>query len=97
MDSVEIVWCIPATLVMQNERLLKLLPKKEKTRPPNMNGILYQLKNGCNWCDLPRDLPPYSTVYWHDKQWRAAGVLTEFLHRLHQQVREIPMDNPNHH
>jgi transposase len=23
-----------------------------------MNGILYQLKNGCNWCDLPRDLPP---------------------------------------
>ncbi|MBN3945622.1 MAG: transposase [Nostoc sp. NMS7] len=29
------------------------------------NGILYQLKNGCNWQDLPKDLPPYSTVYWH--------------------------------
>nr|WP_322734495.1 transposase [Nostoc sp. DedVER02]MDZ7989521.1 transposase [Nostoc sp. DedVER02] len=25
-----------------------------------LDGIFYQLKNGCNWCDLPRDLPPYS-------------------------------------
>ena len=38
--------------------LLELLPKKKKTRPPKwtnrqiINGILYQLKNGCNWCDL---------------------------------------------
>ncbi|WP_247219352.1 transposase [Synechococcus sp. C9] len=87
--------------------LLELLPKKKKTRPPKwtnrqiINGILYQLKNGCNWCDLPRDLPPYSTVYWHYKQWRDAGALTQLMHRLHQQVREqvkkIPMDNPNHH
>nr|WP_322734472.1 hypothetical protein [Nostoc sp. DedVER02]MDZ7988777.1 hypothetical protein [Nostoc sp. DedVER02] len=22
--------------------------------------MFYQLKNGCNWGDLPRDLPPYS-------------------------------------
>ena len=28
-----------------------------------LNGVLYQLKNGCNWGDLPRDLLPYSTVY----------------------------------
>jgi len=87
--------------------LLELLPKKKKTRPPKwtnrqiINGILYQLKNGCNWCDLPRDLPPYSRVYWHYKQWRDAGALTQLMHRLHQQVREqvkkIPMDNPNHH
>jgi hypothetical protein len=30
-----------------------------------INGIRDQLKNGCNWEDLPKDLPPYSTVYWH--------------------------------
>jgi len=51
--------------------LLGILPKKKQTRPSNwtereiVNGILYQLKNGCNWCDLLRDFPPYSTVYWH--------------------------------
>jgi hypothetical protein len=23
-----------------------------------LDGIFYQLKNGCNWQDLPKDLPP---------------------------------------
>ncbi|WP_242054755.1 transposase [Nostoc flagelliforme] len=54
-----------------------LLLEKKKTRPPKwtkrqiLNGILYQLKNGCNWSDLPKDLPSYSTVFWHYKQWRS--------------------------
>ena len=33
-----------------------------------MDGVLYQLKNGCRWQDLPKDLPPYSTLYWHYKR-----------------------------
>jgi hypothetical protein len=39
--------------------LSEILPTKKRTRPPNwtkrqiLNGMLYQLKNGCNWCDLP--------------------------------------------
>lgn len=74
--------------------LLDILPKKKQTRPSNwtkreiVNGILYQLKNGCNWCDLPRDFPPYSTVYWHYKHWRAAGVFEQLMSVLHGQVRE---------
>jgi transposase len=35
-----------------------------------------------------RDLPPYSTVYWHYKQWRAAGVIEQLMEVLHMQVRE---------
>lgn len=71
-----------------------LLPKKRKTRPPKwtkreiLDGIFYQLKNGCNWSDLPKDLAPYSTVYWHYKQWREAGVLDLMLDALHSQARE---------
>ena len=70
-----------------------LLPKKKKTRPPEwtkreiLNGIFYQLKQGCNWADLPKDLPPYSTVYWYYKQWREAGVLDSLLNALHSQAR----------
>jgi transposase len=73
---------------------IQSLPPKKKTRPANwtkreiMDGILYQLKNGCNWEDLPKDLPPYSTVFWHYKQWRAAGVFEELMTLLHGQVRE---------
>lgn len=74
--------------------LLERLPQKKRTRPCNwskreiFDGILYQLKNGCNWKDLPKDFPPYSTVYWHYKQWRSAGVFEELMRVLHEQVRE---------
>ena len=71
-----------------------LMPQKKRTRPPKwskreiLNGILYQVKNGCNWCDLPKDLPPYSTVFWHYKQWRQDGVIEQIMTALHGQVRE---------
>ena len=37
-----------------------LLPKRKKIRPPEwtkreiLNGIFYQLKQECNWADLPK-------------------------------------------
>jgi len=55
------------------EMIEPLLPQKKKTRllawtkRQILNGILYQLKNGCNWGDLPKVFPPYSTVFWHYK------------------------------
>ena len=71
-----------------------LLPSKKHTRPPLwskrqiLDGIFYQLKNGCNWCDLPKDLPPYSTVFWYYKNWRSEGVLDQMMEVLHSRVRE---------
>jgi transposase len=80
---------------------LQILPKKKRTRPCDwtkreiVDGILYQLKNGCNWEDLPKDRPPYSTVYWHYKQWREAGVIEELMSVLHGQVREQEKKSPS--
>jgi transposase len=71
-----------------------LLPRRKKTKPPDwtkreiLNGVFYQLKNGCAWADLPKDLPPYSTVFWHYKQWRAEGAWTTIMTALHAQARE---------
>ena len=82
------------------EIIQPLLPQKKQTRPPVwtkrqiLDGILYQLKNGCNWGDLPKDLPPYSTVFWHYKQWRSAGVLESIMDALHAQVREQVQKKP---
>jgi len=76
------------------ELIEPLLPQKKKTRPPRwtkrqiLDGIFYQLKNGCNWGDLPVSLPPDSTVFWYYKQWRAEGVLVSIRDPLHAQVRE---------
>ena len=35
-----------------------------------------------------KDLPPYSTVYWHYKQWRAAGAIEKLMTLLHEATRE---------
>lgn len=78
-----------------------LLPQRKKTKPPVwtkreiLDGIFYQLKNGCNWCDLPKDLPPYSTVFWHYKQWRAEGVIEQIMTTMHSKVRQQVKKNQN--
>ncbi len=81
--------------------LVEILPQKKRTRPSNwtkrdlIDGLFYQLKNGCNWEDLPKDLPPYSTVYWHSLQWRAAGAIEQLMSALHGQVREQVKKKPS--
>ncbi|PZD74900.1 hypothetical protein C1752_00982 [Acaryochloris thomasi RCC1774] len=73
--------------------LPEVLPLKQTTRPLSwtyrdlIDGVLYRLKNGCNWQDLPKDLPPYSTVFWHYNQWRQAGAIEKLTTLLHEQVR----------
>lgn len=80
-----------------------LLPQKKQTKPPRwtkrqiLDGIFYQLKNGCNWCDLPKDLPFYSTGFWHYKQWRSDGVLEPIMRALHSKVRQQAKKNKNGH
>lgn len=62
----------PSSLTDKEWKLIKqLLPIRNKPdhlvrqNDKSLDGIFYQLKNGCNWCDLPKDLPPYSSVFWH--------------------------------
>lgn len=74
--------------------LPEVLPTKKRTKPLSwsyrelIDGMLYQLKNGCNWKDLPKNLPPYSTVFWHYNQWRKAGSFEKLMTLLHGEVRE---------
>lgn len=52
------------------------------------NAIYYQLKTGCQWDLLPRDLPPSSTVYHYYRKWQRQGVWEAMNHALRDQVRE---------
>ena len=62
-------------------------------------GSYISLKAAGLWSDLPQDLPPYSMLYWHYKQWRADGVLDQLMVNLHGQVRaqakKTKLDNPD--
>lgn len=57
------------------------------------NGIYYHLKTGCQWEYLPKDFPPYSTVYRYYRQWQKKGVWEEINQKLRELVREKEKKN----
>jgi len=59
----------------QHLELLLLVPRRGKwPLVAGVNALLYVLKNGCVWRDLPGNLPPWGTVYWYFAKWEAAGT-----------------------
>jgi transposase len=65
-----------------------LPPRKAKTgRPPSgkrlmLNGILWILRTGAPWRDLPERFGPWQTVYDHFRNWRRDGVYDRILQAL---------------
>lgn len=62
------------------QRLEPLLRVRRRSKWPLVeivNAVLYVLKNGCLWRDLPGDFPPWSTVYWYFSKWQREGILEE--------------------
>lgn len=53
-----------------------------------VNAILYLLRTGCSWRQLPKDFPPWETVYWHFARWRDDGSLDALHDALRERVRE---------
>jgi len=58
-------------------------PRTHSTREI-LNAIFYVLKSGCAWRLLPRDFPPWETVYYWFRRWRIDGT----FERLNAAVRE---------
>ena len=54
-----------------------------------MNAIMYILKTGCQWRMLPKDFPPYNTVFYHFNKWKWEGVFEELMDTLHRMVRKL--------
>ena len=52
-----------------------------------VNGILYLLRSGCSWRMLPKDFPPYTTVYEYYSRWRKDGTVIRLHDALRRRVR----------
>ena len=67
---------------------------RKRTHPKHIDpydifcAMLYVLKNGCTWRDLPADFPKWSTVYYYRMSWSKAptpdkpALLTQVLKKL---------------
>jgi transposase len=52
-----------------------------------VDAILYVVRSGCSWRQLPVDFPPWQTVYWQFQQWEQRQVTERILEELREQLR----------
>ena len=52
-----------------------------------LNGILYVLRSGCAWRELPHDLPPWESVYGYFRRWTKEGLWQWIGDRLRDRAR----------
>jgi putative transposase len=52
-----------------------------------INAIFYRSRNGCTWRALPRDFPPWRTVYNYFQNWRDDGIWAVLNDTLRGEVR----------
>lgn len=53
-----------------------------------VNAIFYLLRSGCQWRMMPKEYPPYQTVYTYFRDWRLGGVWERIHDTVRGQVRE---------
>ena len=79
----------------QWESIEALLPKRiaktgRKRKDPRqmLNGIIWILRTGAPWKDLPQRYPPRSTCHRRFQQWIRLGVFDKILTALAEDLRD---------
>ena len=52
-----------------------------------VDAILYVVRAGCAWRQLPADFPPWQTVYWYFTRWEKDKVTEKILPVVRSQLR----------
>ena len=68
-------------------------PRTHSTREI-LDAIFYVLKSGCSWRLLPKDFPPWETVYWWFRKWRVDGTFERRNAALRERLRSRLGRNP---
>src|SRR5512135_1087906 len=77
------------------EPIIESLPRKRERRgrPQRharevLDGILWVLRTGAPWKDVPQRYPPYQTCHRRFQQWVRQGVFQRILHELAEDLYE---------
>src|ERR1039458_10558029 len=62
-------------------------------RPPKdtravLNGVLWVLRTGAQWRELPAKYPPYQTCHRRFQSWQRSGLLNRVLRKLAEDLRD---------
>jgi len=54
-----------------------------------LNGMLWVLRSGAPWADLPGRYPPYQTCHRRFQKWEREGVVDRILHALAKHLLDV--------
>lgn len=85
----------PSDISDKEWKILKQHFKPQKTGRPRkhsiriiINAIRYVMRTGCQWRQLPRDFPPWKTIYSWNTRLKNSGKLQEIHDFLVKKVRK---------
>ena len=89
------IWEIPDALWQRIEPILKeFWPRKATGRPPahwrrTLNGIIFRMRSGCQWDQLPERYGAKSTVHDWFQRWAKGGVFETIWALLVAECEEL--------
>ena len=60
-----------------------------------LNACFYLTKTGCQWRMLPREYPPWGTIYWYFSTWKKDGTF-EKIHDTLAKIVRVQQGKKNH-
>lgn len=90
-----VIWEIDDELWKRIEPvLLKFWPRKATGRPPTdwrrvLNGIIFRMRTGCQWDQLPKRFGSKSSVHRWFQRWCQAGVMARIMAVLIEECEEL--------
>ena len=89
------IWEVPDDVWMLIEQVLNALYPAKPKGPRRvdlrrvLNGVIFRLRTGCQWHQLPQQFGDDSTVHRHFQRWCTLGVFAQIWTILVQEGEEL--------
>ncbi len=88
MDMTDAQWAIIEPLIRKPRRRKDRRERPWREPHEVLGGILWVLRTGAPWKDLPERYPPYQTCHRRFQHWCRDGTLKRVLHALAEDLYE---------
>jgi len=88
LDLTDIQWELIAPLLPKPRRRRDARGRPRRDARQVLDGVLWILRTGAQWADLPERYPPYQTCHRYFQQWCRDGTLKRLLHALAEDLYE---------
>lgn len=86
-DLTDTEWAVVEPLLPAPTRHPRGGRPEKHPRREIVDAILYVVRTGCAWRQLPADFPPWETVYWYFGRWEQQKLTFRLVDALRSQIR----------